>query len=114
MTDEHAILSHATGEDLRGRPEFEAIGVDRIPESDRTSTPWTFMGICLGTSLSLNLLVYGWLAITFGLGVWSSLSSLAVGTLAGIVAVVPLIVIGSTTATNNSTASGGHFGVRGR
>ena len=48
------------------------------------------------------------------LGTWSSLTALAVGTLAGILLIIPTIVIGSRTATNNSTASGAHFGVRGR
>ncbi len=100
--------------ELYGRPEFEAIGVDRIPEEERTSTPWTFFGIFMGSSLTLSLMVFGWLPITFGLGVWSALSSVAVGTLVGVVLVMPLMVIGSATATNNSTASGAHFGVRGR
>jgi purine-cytosine permease-like protein len=100
--------------ELRGRPEFESIGVDRIPEAERTSTPWTFFGILVGQSLTMSLLVFGWLAITFGLGVWGALSSLAAGTVVGIALVVPLMLIGSATATNNSTASGAHFGVRGR
>jgi purine-cytosine permease-like protein len=36
------------------------------------------------------------------------------GTLIGLIPIAPLIVIGSKTATNNSTSSGAHFGVRGR
>ena len=106
--------AHGEMGELRGRPKFEAIGVDRIPEAERTSTPWTFFGILVGQSLTMSLLVFGWLAITFGLGVWAALSSLAAGTVVGIVLVVPLMLIGSATATNNSTASGAHFGVRGR
>lgn len=93
---------------------FEKIGVDRIPEPDRTSTPWTFCGIQFGTCLSLALLIYGALGIEFGLGFWSAVTSYTVGTVLGVLIIVPLIVIGARTATNNSTASGGHFGVRGR
>ncbi len=114
MTSTHDVVPRTTADGLRGRPEFEAIGVDRIPEQDRTSTPWSFAGIFMGTSLSLALFIYGGLAIEFGLGIWSSLSSLAIGTLIGVLLIIPTIVIGSRTATNNSTASGAHFGVRGR
>ncbi len=108
------IASSIVGERLREAPRFEAIGVDRIPEEERTSTPWTFFGLFMGSSLTLSTLVFGWLAITFGLGLWGALSSLLAGTVLGTVLVIPLMVIGSAAATNNSTASGAHFGVRGR
>lgn len=94
--------------------QFEAIGVDRIPEADRTATPRNIAAILVGSALSLGAIIFGWLPITLGLGFWSSVSSLAVGVLVGLALVTPLIVIGSRTATNNSTASGAHFGVRGR
>ncbi|MGF1661556.1 MAG: purine-cytosine permease family protein [Kineosporiaceae bacterium] len=93
---------------------FEAIGVDTIPEERRTSTPWTFCAIVIGGNFSLGLVVYGWVAITLGLGFWSSVTSLVIGVTIALPFIAPLILIGSRTATNNSTASGAHFGVRGR
>jgi purine-cytosine permease-like protein len=98
----------------RHAPVFEHIGVDRIDENIRTSTPWTFAAVYIGGSIGLANLTFGWIPITFGLGLWAALSSIAVGSLLGLVLIVPLILIGSRTATNNSTASGAHFGVRGR
>ena len=70
--------------------------------------------VCTGTSFTLGSVVFGWLPIAFGLSFWGALSSIAVGTLLGLIPIAPLIVIGSQTATNNSTSSGAHFGVRGR
>ena len=55
----------------------------------------------------------GW-ACTFGLGLWATISAIAVGTIVGQILLVPLILIGSRTATNNATSSGATFGVRGR
>jgi purine-cytosine permease-like protein len=107
-------LDAPSGEPGGGLPEFEVIGVDRVPEHARTSTPWTFSGIVVGSSLAMPLLVYGWLPITFGLSVPAGISAAMVGTIVGIILVIPLILIGSATATNNSTASGAFFGVRGR
>src|SRR5215831_10831995 len=93
---------------------FEDQGVGTIPEARRRSTPVTYAVVCLGASLCLGSVVYGWLPRTFGLGFWAAVSSVAVGTLIGLVPMAPLILIGSATATNNATASGGAFGVRGR
>lgn len=92
----------------------ERVGVERLDEADRTSTPWTFFVMFLGSSVALGSVIYGWIPITYGLGLWSGLSSLIVGTLIGVVLLIPLMVIGSETATNNATASGAFFGVRGR
>jgi len=99
---------------LRAGTRFEHVGVDRIEEHARTSSPWTFFAIFLGGSVGLGNVAFGWIPITFGLGVWDALSSIVVGTLIGLPLIAPLITIGSRTATNNSTASGAHFGVRGR
>jgi purine-cytosine permease-like protein len=52
--------------------------------------------------------------LTFGLGLWSTVTAIAAGTAVGQLLLVPLILIGSRTATNNATASGATFGVRGR
>src|SRR3954462_1731427 len=93
---------------------FERNGVDRIPESDRTSTPWTFSVIFLGSSVGLGAVAFGWVGLTFGLGLWATISAITVGTAVGVALLVPLVLIGSRTATNNATSSGAAFGVRGR
>ena len=93
---------------------IETRGVDRIPESERTSTPWTYAAIVIGSNFSLGIVVFGWLAISLGLSFWSALTSLVVGVTVGMPFIFPLILIGYRTATNNSTASGAYFGVRGR
>ena len=96
------------------RTGFERNGADRIPEAERTSTPGTFFVVFVGGSVGLGAVVFGWLGITFGLGVWDTITAIAVGTLVGQVLLLPLILIGSRTATNNATSSGAAFGVRGR
>src|SRR4051794_30497980 len=93
---------------------FERNGVDRIPESDRTSTPWTFSVIFIGSSVGLGAVAFGWVGLTFGLGLWATISAIAVGTAVGLVLLIPLVLLGSRTATYNATASGATFGVRGR
>ena len=97
-----------------GRAGFERNGADRIPEDERTSTPATFFVIFVGTSVGLGAVAFGWVGITFGLGLWDTISAIAVGTAVGQILLVPLILIGSRTATNNATSSGATFGVRGR
>lgn len=97
-----------------GRGGLERRGIDRIPDVERTSTPGTFFVIFVGTSVGLGAVAFGWVGITFGLGLWSTISAIAVGTAVGQILLVPLILIGSRTATNNATASGATFGVRGR
>jgi purine-cytosine permease-like protein len=93
---------------------FEELGVDRIPEEKRRATPWTFFAVCNGASQNLGSVVFGWLPITFGLGLQAAVTSIVVGTLIGLIPMAPLLLIGSRAATNNPTASGGAFGVRGR
>lgn len=106
----------AGGDGARGfdRTGFERNGVDRILDEQRTSTPWTFFVLFVGGSVGLGAVAFGWVGLTFGLGVWATISAIAVGTLVGQILLLPLILIGSRTATNNATSSGATFGVRGR
>ncbi len=97
-----------------GPAGIELNGVDRIPENERTSTPLTFFTVFVGTSVGLGAVAFGWVAMTFGLGVWDTIAAVAVGTAVGQVLLVPLFLIGSRTATNAATSSGATFGVRGR
>ncbi len=41
------------------------------------------------------------------------MAAIAVGTAVGVALLIPLVLLGSRTATNNATGSGATFGVRG-
>ncbi len=94
--------------------QIEQRGVDTVPEAERTSGPRDVISILLGSNLALGVIVFGWLPVSFGLGWWGSFTSLTAGTLVGTVLVAPLALVSLRTATNLSTSSGAHFGVRGR
>lgn len=93
---------------------MELRGVDTIPEEERTSTPKDLMAILLGSNLCLGVVVFGWLPVSFGLGLWPAVTSIVAGTVVGIAVTAPLALISLRTATNLSTSSGAAFGVRGR
>ena len=99
---------------LRQPLRYENRGVDTIPEAERRSTPWTLFGIITGNSFALGGVIFGWVPISLGLSFWAALSSITVGTLVALIPITPLLLIGTRTATNNSTSSGADFGVRGR
>ncbi|MFJ8073323.1 cytosine permease [Streptomyces sp. NPDC096176] len=92
----------------------EQHGVDTIPEAERTSTPRDLMSILLGSNLCLGVIVFGWLPVSFGLGLWPAVTSVVAGTIVGVVVTAPLALVSLRTATNLSTSSGAAFGVRGR
>ncbi|MBT2368463.1 cytosine permease [Streptomyces sp. ISL-10] len=92
----------------------EQRGVDTIPESERTSTPRDLISILLGSNLCLGVIVFGWLPVSFGLGLWPAVTSVVAGTIVGVAVTAPLALVSLRTATNLSTSSGAAFGVRGR
>ncbi|GGU44848.1 transporter [Streptomyces albospinus] len=93
---------------------IEQRGVDTIPDEERTSTPRDLVSILLGSNLALGVVIFGWLPVSFGLGFWGSVTSLAAGTVVGAVLTAPLALVSLRSATNLSTSSGAFFGVRGR
>ncbi|WP_441248722.1 purine-cytosine permease family protein [Kitasatospora sp. McL0602] len=93
---------------------IEQHGVETIPEAERTSTPRDVLSILIGSNLAFGVVVFGWLPVSFGLSFWASTSALVLGTALGILLTAPLALISLRTATNLSTSSGAHFGVRGR
>ena len=92
----------------------EQNGVDTIPEGERTARPRDVVGILWGGNLALSVMVFGWLAILYGLSWWQAASAILVGTFVGSFAVMFLALLGFRSATNNSVTSGAYFGVRGR
>ncbi|MFJ1544106.1 cytosine permease [Streptomyces sp. NPDC088246] len=93
---------------------MEQRGVDTIPDEERTSGPRDLVSILFSANLCLGVIVFGWLPPSFGLGLWPSVTSIVIGTLAGVLVTAPLALISLRTATNLSTSSGAQFGVRGR
>ncbi|MFF0482561.1 cytosine permease [Streptomyces sp. NPDC004435] len=96
------------------RRGIEQRGVDTVPEAERTSGPRDLVAILLGSNLCLGVIVFGWLPVSFGLGLWGSVTSVVAGTVAGVAVTAPLALVSLRTATNLSTSSGAFFGVRGR
>ncbi|MDH6133238.1 purine-cytosine permease-like protein [Kitasatospora sp. MAA4] len=97
-----------------GHSLIEQHGVDTIPDAERTSTPRDVLSILIGSNLAFGVVVFGWLPVSFGLSFWASCTALILGTAVGILLVAPLALVSLRSATNLSTSSGAHFGVRGR
>ena len=93
---------------------IESIGVDTVPESQRTGKPRNIISVFVGSNLSLSVMVFGWLGILYGLSWWQSVSAILVGTLVAAAFVSASALLGWRAATNNSVSSGSFFGVRGR
>ncbi|MBP0459569.1 cytosine permease [Streptomyces montanisoli] len=92
----------------------EQRGVDTIPDAERTSGPRDLLSILLGSNLCLGVIVFGWLPVSYGLGMAAAISSVVIGTVAGVAVTAPLALVSLRTGTNLSTSSGAAFGVRGR
>lgn len=92
----------------------EHLGVDTIPEAQRTSSPLDLVAILWGGNMALSVGVFGWLVVLYGLGWWASVTAIVAGTLVGSLVVTPLALLGHRSGTNNSVTSGAFFGVRGR
>ena len=93
---------------------IEAAGVEYLPEEARDSGPRNLSAVFLGANLTWTNVVFGAFAILFGLSFWQTVSSMAVGTAVGTLAVLPTAIIGPRTGTNMTVSSGAFFGIRGR
>ena len=93
---------------------IESIGVDTVPESQRTGKPRNIISVFVGSNLSLSVMVFGWLGILYGLSWWQSVTAILVGTLIAAAFVSTSALLGWRAATNNSVSSGAFFGVKGR
>ena len=92
----------------------ETLGVDTVPDNQRTAKPSSILPIFLGSNMALSVMVFGWLAVLYGLSWWQSVSAILVGTIVAALFVSSSALLGWSGATNNSVASGAIFGVRGR
>jgi purine-cytosine permease-like protein len=93
---------------------IEARGVEQVPDAERTARPRDIFWIGIGGNVAFSIVIFGWLPLTFGLGWWSTVSSMLVGYAIGALLVTPLGLLGPRTGSNNSVSSGAHFGVLGR
>lgn len=93
---------------------IESQGVETVPESERTANPRSIISVFVGSNLSLSVMVFGWLAILYGLSWWQAVSAIVVGTAVASLFVSYSSLLGWRAATNNSVASGAFFGVKGR
>ncbi len=94
--------------------KIETRGVEYVPEEERSARPRDIFWIGIGGNLALSVVIFGWLPLTFGLGWWSTVSSMLVGYAIGAALVTPMGLLGPRTGSNNSVSSGAHFGVVGR
>ena len=93
---------------------IEIQGVETVPESERTANSRSIISVFVGSNLSLSVMVFGWLAILYGLSWWQAVSAIVVGTALASIFVSYSSLLGWKAATNNSVASGAFFGVKGR
>ncbi len=114
MNEYGTQVATTAGQQAHDAHGVEQHGVDTIPDVERTARPRDVTAVLWGGNLSLSVMVFGWLAILYGLSWWAAVSAIVVGTLAGSLVVAPLSLLGYRSGTNNSVTSGAYFGVRGR
>jgi purine-cytosine permease-like protein len=85
-----------------------------VPDAERSARPRDIFWIGIGGNLAFSIVLFGWLPLTFGLGWWSTVTSMVVGYAIGALLVTPMGLLGPRTGSNNSVASGAQFGVLGR
>src|ERR1044072_5312974 len=105
------MAGHTVGDRIG---HIEETGIEFIPEAARDSRPANLTAVFFGGNLAFSVIVFGWLAITFALGWWSTVPACAIGLAIGTLVTVPMALLGPRTGTNNTVSSGAHFGVTGR
>lgn len=92
----------------------ELAGVEYLPEEARDSHPANVFAVFLGANLGWTTIIFGYLAVVFGLSFWDTVTSFGLGTLLGALLTAPLALYGPRTGTNMTVSSGAAFGIRGR
>jgi purine-cytosine permease-like protein len=109
--DEYTVAP-GQGVDEIGRVETR--GIDQIPDLERNSNPRNMAAAFASVQFSFVIIVFGSLPITFGLGWWSTLTSVTLGVAIGSLVIAVMSLSGPLTGTNQSVSSGAYFGVKGR
>jgi len=107
-----AAIGAGLGKDDFGR--IETRGIDIIPDVERKSKPYELFTVFFGPQFGYGNMIFGALAIAFGLGWWAAFSAITVGSLVGSLVFLMVTPVSPKTGTNNQVSSGAAFGVRGR
>lgn len=101
----------------RARDNFGSIetrGIDIIPDVERKSKPRELFTVFFGPQFGYGNMLFGALAIAFGLGWWAAFAAITVGSLVGSLVFLAVTPVSPKTGTNTQVSSGAAFGVRGR
>ncbi len=93
---------------------IESRGIDMIPEVERHSKPSELFRVFFGPQFGFGNMLFGALAIAFGLSWWAAFWSITVGSIVGSLLFLAITPISPKTGTNSQVSSGAVFGVRGR
>jgi purine-cytosine permease-like protein len=94
--------------------QIESRGIDMIPEIERKSKPRELFTVFFGPQFGYGNMLFGALAIAFGLSWWSAFAAITVGSVVGSLVFLAVTPISPKTGTNTQVSSGASFGVRGR
>ncbi|GAB2872200.1 purine-cytosine permease family protein [Lentzea nigeriaca] len=94
--------------------QVETNGIERIPDGERTATPFDLFRLAFGGANTFSTCVLGAFPILFGLSFWQGLAATVLGVLAGALILCPMAIFGPINGTNNAVSSSAHLGVHGR
>src|SRR5687767_9247079 len=94
--------------------QVETNGIERIPDDERTATPFDLFRLAFGGANTFSTCVLGAFPILFGLSFWQGLGATVLGVLAGALLLCPMAIFGPINGTNNAVSSSAHLGVHGR
>jgi purine-cytosine permease-like protein len=94
--------------------EIETHGIERIPDVERSATPFDLFRLSFGGANTFATCVLGAFPILFGLSFWQGLAATGLGLLLGALILCPMAVFGPANGTNNAVSSSAHLGVHGR
>lgn len=117
MSDNRVVVSYDYSGPMNARPratEVEQLGVNTIPDADRTSTWVDLMRIQFGGANTFATVLLGTFPIALGLSFWQAVWAVLLGLAVGILFLMPMGLFGPKTGTNNAVSSGAFLGVRGR
>ncbi len=92
----------------------ESHGIAPIPTAERWARPRDVFGLIFGGANSISTAVLGTFSVVFGLTFWDGLLAIVLGVLLGSLLLVPMVLFGPRTGTNNAVSSSAHFGAHGR
>jgi purine-cytosine permease-like protein len=85
-----------------------------IPEVERRSRPSELFTVFFGPQFGFGNMLFGALAIGFGLSWWAAFAAITVGCAVGSLVFLAVTPVSPKTGTNTQVSSGAAFGVRGR